>query len=222
MRTLYHYPLCPFSRKARLLLKEKDLPFELVTEAFWEKRPEFIAISPAASLPVLVEEDGAAYSDIHAITEYIEEAYPAPNFIGRDIKARAEVRRMTGWFDTVFYADVSAPVIIEKLYKFLTHGGEPDSRQLHGAEQRLTRHLEYMEDILKHRPWMAGDTCSIADFSASAHFSMLDYLGTVPWTKYPAVKEWYALIKSRPSFRPLLIDRVPGFRPPAHYMDLDF
>lgn len=222
MRTLYHYPLCPFSRKMRLLLKEKDLPFELVTEAFWEKRPEFLALSPSGAVPVLVEEDGAVYSDVNAISEYLEEVYASPTFLGKDAKLRAEVRRMTGWFDSVFYADVSAIVLIEKLYKFLGRSGEPDSRQLHAADQRLPRHMAYLEDILKRRTWLAGDSCSLADFTAASHLSMLDYLANVPWNSYPAVKEWYALIKSRPSFRPLLLDRVPGFRPPAHYTDLDF
>lgn len=222
MRMLYHFPLCPFSRKVRLLLKEKDLPFELITEAFWEKRPDFVALNPAASVPVLVEEDGTAFSEPAAIEGYLEEAYPKPNFLGTDIRVRAEVRRMTAWFDTHLYADVTAPVIIEKLYKYLTQSGAPDSRQLHAAEQRLPQHLDYMTRILKTRTWVAGNTCSVADFTAAAHLSMLDYFNDVPWDKYPVVKEWYVLIKSRPSFRPLLLDRVPGFKPPAHYMDLDF
>ncbi|MEO0820795.1 MAG: glutathione S-transferase family protein, partial [Pseudomonadota bacterium] len=53
--------------------------------------------------------------------------------------------------------------------------------------------------------------------------SCLDYCGDVPWDDYPAVRNWYAVLKSRPSFRGLLADHVPGFPiPPPHYADLDF
>jgi glutathione S-transferase len=51
---------------------------------------------------------------------------------------------------------------------------------------------------------------------------VLDYTGDVDWQISPPVREWYARMKSRPSFRPLLTDRIPGMPPPAHYTDLDF
>jgi glutathione S-transferase len=51
---------------------------------------------------------------------------------------------------------------------------------------------------------------------------VLDYLGDVPWDRHPGAKLWYSRIKSRPSFRPLLADRLPGLKPPEHYDDLDF
>ena len=47
-------------------------------------------------------------------------------------------------------------------------------------------------------------------------------MGDVPWDKHPTAKVWYAKIKSRPSFRPLLADRLPSIRPVSHYDDLDF
>ncbi|MEO9191679.1 MAG: glutathione S-transferase family protein, partial [Acetobacteraceae bacterium] len=69
---------------------------------------------------------------------------------------------------------------------------------------------------------LAGASISLADFAAAAHFSALDYIGDVDWTVAPAAKEWYARMKSRPSFRGVLADRVPGVTPPEHYADLDF
>jgi glutathione S-transferase len=44
----------------------------------------------------------------------------------------------------------------------------------------------------------------------------------VPWDAHEPAKEWYARIKSRPSFRTILADHIPGVPPPAHYADLDF
>jgi hemolysin activation/secretion protein len=72
------------------------------------------------------------------------------------------------------------------------------------------------------RNWLGGEYLTLADISAAAHLSCLDYLGDVAWETHPSVKEWYALIKCRPAFRELLEDRVPGVRPPAHYTDPDF
>ena len=63
---------------------------------------------------------------------------------------------------------------------------------------------------------------SAADITAAAHLSSLDYLGDVPWDAHEPAKEWYARIKSRPSFRQILSDHVPGVAPPKHYPDLDF
>ncbi len=50
---LYHFPLCPFSRKVRALLKEKKLSCDLVYENPWEKRNEFMEINPIGQVPVL-------------------------------------------------------------------------------------------------------------------------------------------------------------------------
>jgi glutathione S-transferase len=63
---------------------------------------------------------------------------------------------------------------------------------------------------------------SYADLAAAAQISVADYLGDVPWSSHETAKHWYQKIKSRPSFRPLLADRVPGMDPTVHYADLDF
>ena len=75
---------------------------------------------------------------------------------------------------------------------------------------------------LDREKWLAGDALSFADLAAGGHFSVLDYLGEVPWEEFPQAKQWYALLKSRPSFRPLLTDRLPGLPPPRLYAELDF
>ena len=63
---------------------------------------------------------------------------------------------------------------------------------------------------------------TLADFAAAAHLSSLDYISDVDWHRSEVVKDWYAKIKSRPAFRSILADQVPGFPPPRHYSDLDF
>ena len=63
--------------------------------------------------------------------------------------------------------------------------------------------------------------CTLGDLAVAAHLSAIDYFGEVPWTEFPAAAEWYMRMKSRPSFRNLLADRVPGQPPVSHYADLD-
>ena len=69
---------------------------------------------------------------------------------------------------------------------------------------------------------LACNQMSLADLAAGAHISCLDYLDEIKWSKWSGLKEWYQKLKSRPSFRPLLKDTIPGLRPPRHYADLDF
>ena len=223
MRTLYHHWLCPFSRKVRIALGEKKLPFELVVESVWEKRPEFIALNPANDVPVLVEPDGWVLADSNAIVEYLDEGVAEPPLLGADLLVRAEVRRLVGWFDGKFNAEVTINLVGEKVVKRqMGYSGGPDSNAVRAGFAHLRAHLDYLAKLADERRWLAGDAFSLADIAAAAHLSVVDYVGDIPWDAHPAVKDWYARVKSRPSFRPLLADQLPGVRPPPHYADLDF
>ena len=90
------------------------------------------------------------------------------------------------------------------------------------GSKNIKYHIDYMAWLLEQRRWLAGEVMTLADFAAAAHFSTLDYLSDIDWSRSNAVKDWYAKIKSRPAFRNLLADQVSGFPPPVHYNDLDF
>lgn len=224
MRTLYHYTLCPFSRKVRLILSEKKLDFELELERTWERRPEFMELNPAGKVPLLVDLNGTVVIDSMAIAEYLEEAYPERALIGLGLAQRSEVRRLTAWFDDKFAQEVSVSLILEKVLKKHLYKDQsgPNSAVLRMIKAYIHDHLTYISWLVDRRKWLAGDEFSLADVTAAAHLSVVDYLGDVPWDKYEVAKEWYARIKSRPSFRALLLDRLPGLAPASHYIDLDF
>ena len=93
---------------------------------------------------------------------------------------------------------------------------------MRAGHDNLRYHMTYIGHLTETRSWLAGDAMSFADLAAAAHLSALDYLGEVPWDEFETAKQWYALVKSRPSFRPLLQDRVAGFIPAGTYADLDF
>lgn len=222
MRLLYHLPLSPFSRKVRLVLAEKRLPFELVLEKTWERRPDYLQLNPAGTVPTLVEENELVIPDSGVICEYLEEAYPDEPLLGRTLAERVEIRRLVAWFDGKFAADVTRNLLGEKFMKRLSGRGNPDATALRTGYAQLRAHLEYIGWLAENRKWLGGASLSLADFAAAAHLSALDFASDVDWSISPSAKDWYARMKSRPGFRPLLGDRVSGIIPPAHYADLDF
>jgi glutathione S-transferase len=225
MRQLYHLPISPACRKVRLVMAEKGLDFELVEERDWERRDEFLMLNPAGEVPVLVEE-GEPLSGATPIAEYLEETAPDVKLLPEEPLARAEVRRLVDWFDRKFAAEVSDGLIFEKVTRrFLSAadgGGAPDMIVVRAALHNLRYHLDYICYLMEERNWLAGEALTLADLTAAAHLSCLDYVGDVPWAQYQGAKDWYVRIKSRPSFRGILADHMAGMPPPKLYANLDF
>jgi glutathione S-transferase len=229
MPTLLHYPLDPFSRSIRLALAECGIEAALAEEKPWEWRPGFLELNPAGSLPVLLTDEDGPVSGAYAISEYLDETQGG----GEDQRgfrlfpgsapARAETRRLVDWFHHKLHDEVTSYLVDEKVYRrYGPNGGSPNLEAIRAGHENLRYHLTYISHLAETRPWLAGEALSFADLAAAAHLSALDYLGEVPWEDYDAAKSWYALLKSRPSFRPLLADRVAGFIPSGTYADLDF
>ena len=221
MTRLYHFALSPFCRKVRLVLAEKKIEVELVDERFWEPSQEFLRRNPAGQVPVL-KIAGVHLAGSQAICEYIEETQPDPALMPREPRARAEVRRLCDWFDDKFHREVTANLVYERVNKKVMRGGYPDGRAIKEGAAQIKFHLDYMAWLLDHRRWLAGERMTVADFAAAAHLSCLDYISDVDWTRSEVVKDWYAKVKSRPAFRSILADTVPGFVQPPHYANLDF
>ncbi len=223
MRTLYHHPVCPFSRMVRIVLAEKKLEFEAQVERYWDQRPDFVALNPASEVPVLVDEGGTAFCDATAIAEYLDETHREPPLLPADPVGRAEVRRLVGWFGMKFHREVTANLVGQKVEKRLTTAhAEPDSRAIRAGYAAIHQHLDYIGWLTERRTWLAGSSYSLADIAAAAQVSCIDYIGDVPWDRHPGAKDWYARVKSRPSFRQLLTDHLPGVPPAKHYANLDF
>ncbi|PSL16593.1 glutathione S-transferase family protein [Shimia abyssi] len=221
MNRLFHVPLSPFCRKVRLSLAEKKIEVELVEERYWEQDPDFLRRNPAAKVPVL-KIGGKMMAESAAICEYLEEKHPEPSLMPRDAEGRYEVRRLVSWFDDKFHNEVTSKLLYERVNKKVMGAGYPDSSNVKAGAKAIKYHLDYMHWLLDHRRWLAGDVMTLADFAAAAHLSALDYISDVDWNRSAVVKDWYATIKSRPAFRSILADQVPGFPPPSHYADLDF
>jgi glutathione S-transferase len=227
MPRLHHFTLDPYSRRMRLALHEYGRPAELRDEEPWAPSTDLFRFNPAGTLPVLIEDDGAAISGVEAMSEYLEETRnDATSLIEGNAKARAEVRRLVGWFDTKFYAEVAEPVLSEKVVRrFMPRdlgGGSPEMTRVRKGLDLLKAHLDYIGRLADGRNWLAGDHLSLADLAGAAHLSAIDYIGDVPWADFPSAKAWFQRLKSRPSFRSLLADSVRGMPAAQSYTDLDF
>lgn len=218
---LYHTPLSPFCRKVRLVLAEKRLEVELVEDRYWEDNAELIRRNPAGKLPVLRHE-GRLMSESQAICEYLDETVPEPPLMPADAAGRYEVRRLCAWFDDKFNAEVTRPVMEERVWKKIRRDGYPDSRAVKDGLRAIKTHIDYLSELLDKQRWLAGNSLTLADFTAAAHFSCLDYISDVDWDRSESLTGWYATIKSRPAFRGILADQMPGIHPAPHYAELDF
>ena len=175
MPTLYHLPLDPFSRKVRIVIREKKIDVDLMVEQFWERRADFLALNPAGTVPVLQEENGAVIAPSQTIAEYLDETVTELPLMQGSAADRAEVRRLCDWFDVKFHREVTDNLFGEKLMKRFLGLGEPNSEAIRAGHTNLDTHLSYIGYLADRRTWLAGDHFSLADIAAAAQISTLAY-----------------------------------------------
>jgi len=219
---LIHFPFSPFGRKVRIAIYEKELLAEIEAAEPWTMGEDLLVLNPAGTLPLLEVDEETVISPSAAICEYLEETGSGLALWPTGPAARAEARRLVAWFDEKFHAEVTELLLYEKVHKRLRRSGQPDMARIRAGLHNIRIHLDYLSYIADRRRWLAGDDLSYADLAAAAHLSALDYCGDVPWNSFPVAKDWYQRLKSRPSFRSILADRVPGMPPTKQYADLDF
>jgi glutathione S-transferase len=222
MQILYHHQLCPLSRQIRIFLKEFDTDFTLRREDYWLRRKEFLHISPSGCIPALEIQQNISIVGSHAIIEYMNETYDNFYFMQGQPIEKAKVREYTGWFNDKFYREVSKILVDEKMIRLLMQLGEPRTSFIHVAKANLQQHLKFLTSRLVQNSFIVSEQISCADIAAASHISIVDYFGEINWDNWEVIKQWYAIIKSRPSFQLILLDRIPGFNPPKWYEELDF
>ncbi|WP_028034560.1 glutathione S-transferase family protein [Chelativorans sp. J32] len=229
MLTLFHHPLYASCRFIRLTFGEYGEEIALIEERPWARRKEFLALNPAGTIPVLLAEGDHAIVGATVIAEYVDETRGAlqrqRRLMAEDSMARAEIRRLVDWYLVKMDNEVTKHLVRERALKPLMGGeggGSPDSTAIRAARANVRQHLKYTNWLAATRDWLAGPRLSYADVAAAGALSVLDYLGEIEWREFEAARDWYSRMKSRPSFRSLINDRVRGLSPASHYADLDF
>ena len=221
---LCHDSICPFSRKVRILLSEKNIEFTLVNLESWEKKEKFLIKNPAGRVPIFFDKDNYLFvCEINNIVEYIEEKWCKNNLIGDNLVKRAESRRLQSWFDNKFYGDVTKHILQQRYYGVINPNSfKPSPNIISNSTHNLSMHLKYISSLLENNTYLAGGGISIADISAASHISALDYFGDIKWQNFEIVQNWYTLVKSRKSFGAILKDKILGIPPSPHYNKIDF
>ncbi|MBS3648967.1 glutathione S-transferase family protein [Pseudaminobacter sp. 19-2017] len=230
MLTLFHHPMLASCRFVRLAFGEYGEELALIEEKPWNRRREFLTLNPAGTLPVLLAEGDVPIVGAQVIGEYVDETRGVlkreRRLFAENPMERAEIRRLVDWFLTKMESEVTRHLVRERVLKPMIPreqgGGSPDSTAIRAARSNIRQHMKYINWMAGTRHWLAGPRITYADLAAAAAISVLDYLGEIDWTEQAAAREWYTRLKSRPSFRPLLADRVRGLSPVSHYADLDF
>jgi glutathione S-transferase len=219
---LYQFALCPFSRKVRLLLSEKRIPFEMCQVLPWRRPLEFRQLNPTGRTPAMHNaKRGIVLADSRAICEYFEETVVGyPMMIG-NAEQHAEIRRLVAWFDELFYAEVVWPLLHGRLIVPVMTGGNRNIGMLPEARRKADAYLDELGFLLGNRTWLAGPTLSLADLAVAAQISVADYLGGIDWSGHEQAKTWYSVLRSRRSFQPILAARMAGIEPPPHYSNVD-
>lgn len=193
-----------------------------MAEKFWERTQKFLEMNPAAELPIL-EIGNDFIADKTAIAEFLEEKFPEIPMIHGSELQRGKIRRICNWFNYKFHQEVSRYVLEEKFIKFARNSHiEPSNEILRIARSNIKYHLEYINFLTKDQDFLVDDKISIADIAAASQISVMDYFGEVPWELYEQAKNWYGLMKSRPSVRKILKERITGFSAPSYYENPDF
>ena len=214
MRRLIHLTLSPSCRLARLMVGEKRIACDPV-----------IAEDFKNAMPIFVDMDGTQAEGVWAILDHLEQHYPDYPLAPADDVARRQCLRWVDWAMGPFHERVTQRIVYEKAAPKYTGAGfsrAPDMNVIRAGREELKLALAAIGKAAETNGNLACRETTLGDLAVAAHLSTLDYFGEVLWNDFPTANEWYVRMKSRPSFRSILADRVPGQPPVMHYAELDF
>ncbi len=206
MLKLYNFDRSPFAWKTRLVLAEKNIPYDAITPQNKDQDPAFAMLNPFRLTPVLLLEDGKAIYESTVIAEYLEETHPNPPMLPRDPWERARVRMLEDTCDQYFYPAIrglvmsqfeyAPPLLIRRKPDLVDH------KLLEESRGKVQQHLARLEEALAGKPWFGGEIFSLADAALTAPMmGNLKLLGVVPDPKYPGLAAWMMRLAARPCFK---------------------
>ncbi|GIW41338.1 MAG: stringent starvation protein A [Candidatus Binatia bacterium] len=201
MRLLYDYPDCPYGQKVRVVLAEKELPYDLVTvdlKKNEQRSPEFLRKNPYGKVPVLEDEDVIVYEST-IINEYLQDEYPYPPVMPDDSASRAKVRWLEDYSDSVFL-----PRVYWILCELEKPEGERDAARIEQYRNEIRQSLGWLQSqfLQQGAEFLVGDF-SLADIAFVPGLLVLSRLGVTLDPAWQALHAWIERLRVRPSVRVL-------------------
>ena len=220
MNKLFHYFLCPSSRFIRIILTEKKIDFDLFIENFSDPSDDYLYKNPAGYFPVLNTYFNENIVGSLVIVEYLQNLMLPPKLMIK--KNENEIRRLLFWFETNFKNEVIIPLLKEKVFKRFEKHSVSSSHAIRTARINLKYHMQYFNYIIKDYDFFVDDNLSYVDLFYGASLTVLDYIDELNFFEFEKLKNLYSIVKSRPSFKKILADRIIGVNPHSDYLKLDY
>ena len=205
MNKLFHYSLCPSSRFTRIILIEKKIDFDLFIENFSDPTEDFLFKNPAGFFPVLNTSFNENIVGSLVIVEYLQNLMLPPTLM---IKKNEN--------------EIIIPLLKEKVFKRFEKNSVPSSHVIRTARSNLKYHMQYFNYLIKDHDFFVDDNLSYVDLFYGASLTVLDYIDELNFFEFEKLKNLYSIVKSRPSFKKILADRIIGINPHSDYLKLDY
>lgn len=180
MLTLYDAPRCPYCARVRIVLAEKQVPYETVVVDL-DHRPSWMYEKNATGKVPVLEEDGWLLSESAVIDEYLDERFPQPALLPADAAGRAAARLLVQRHD-----DLTTPY-------YALRRREP------GAAAALGVALEALDRHLAGTPYLTGQAFGLADVAYLPWILRARSLLGVSLGPYRALAGWLERLGERPS-----------------------
>lgn len=191
----------PFARKARAVLAEKKIDYELVVDSPWEEGNTVATFNPLGKIPVLVLDDDTTLYDSRVIVEYLDNVTPNNRLIPQPNRERISVRRWEALADGV--CEAAANEFLEgKRPK-----GQRSAEWIERQRGKVSRSLEAMSEELGENPWCHGNGLTLADIAVGCALGYLLFrFPDIEWREaHPNLARLHDKLMQRPSFA----DTVP-------------
>jgi len=193
--TLYDSPASGHAHRVRLFLALLDVPHETVVVNLRDgehKSPEYLQLSPLGQVPTLIDGD-TVITDSCAALVYLARKFGDESWLPNDPAGAARIQR---WLSTASGELYRGPVSARAIRRF---GRDSDYDAAVTWSGRL---LDWMQEELADRQWLAADHRTIADIAMYSYLRVADE-GEIDLSPYPAVNRWLADVEQLDGFIPM-------------------
>ena len=198
---LYINVLSPNVRRVRLTARVLGLQLEEEKLDFAKgqhKSPEYLALNPNGSVPLLVDGD-FALAESRAIMQYLASKKPESGLLPRDEQARADVTRWQFW-DASHFSPQAGTLAFQRVMKQMFGMGDPEPAKVEEALTNFRRFAGVLNLRLEGKQYVVGHALTLADLTLASSLMYAEQ-ADVPLAEFPHVQAWFSGIKQLDAWR---------------------